>query len=109
MTALRTHRRLLEIAAGFLAGAVAMALVALAAGLWNGTSKPVMLDTNRVAAAIESSIRAQRKLSSSVRCPVDIIQRRGILFECQAVVDARTYPVIVSEVDGAGHVRFLVT
>lgn len=93
----------------FLAGAAALAVVALIAGLWNGTSTPVILNTNRVEQAIEGSIRTQRHLTSTVTCPVNIVQQKGVIFYCQAAVRARNFRVVVTEVDGNGHVTFVVT
>ena len=93
----------------FLAGAAALAVVALIAGLWNGTSTPVILNTNRVEQAIEGSIRTQRHLTSTVTCPVNIVQQKGVIFYCQAAVRARNFRVVVTEVDGDGHVTFVVT
>ena len=86
-----------------------MALVAVIAGLWNGSSTPVILNTNAVAQAIQNSIAAQRHLVSRVTCPVNIVQRKGVVFNCEASVHARNFPVVVTEVDGRGHVTFVVT
>ena len=104
-----TRRRVVAYAACFLAGAAALAVVALIAGLWNGTSTPVILNTNRVEQAIEGSIRTQRHLTSTVTCPVNIVQQKGVIFYCQAAVRARNFRVVVTEVDGNGHVTFVVT
>lgn len=103
------NRRAIELVVAFLCGAAVLALVALIAGLWNGTSTPVILNTDRVARAIESSIREQRHLASRVSCPVNIVQQRGVVFNCQATVAARQFSVVVTEVDGDGHVTFVVT
>ena len=104
-----TRRRVVAYVACFLAGAAALAVVALIAGLWNGTSTPVILNTNRVEQAIEGSIRTQRHLTSTVTCPVNIVQQKGVIFYCQAAVRARNFRVVVTEVDGNGHVTFVVT
>jgi hypothetical protein len=104
-----SHRRWIEVALAFLAGAGVMAAVALVAGLWNGTSAPVILNTDRVALAIEDSIKTQRHLDSRVVCPVNIVQQKGVVFNCQATVGTRNFPVVVTEVDGQGHVTFVVT
>lgn len=106
--AVRAGLRFLVIGGAFLAGAAAMALVAVIAGLWNGTSNPVILDTERVELAIQASILTQRHLHSSVSCPVNIEQRQGVRFYCQATVGRRAYPVLVSQVDDRGHVTFTV-
>ncbi len=86
-----------------------MALVAVLAGLWNGTSNPVILNTDKVAAAIRSSIRDQRHLASTVVCPVNIVQHQGGVFDCTATVGARNFRVVVTQTDGLGHVKFIVT
>lgn len=101
-------RRWLEILLAFLAGAGVMALVAVAAGLWNGTSSPVILNTERVERAIEGSILSQRHLASMVSCPVNIVQKAGVVFTCQATVTGRAFPVQVTETDGRGHVTYVV-
>jgi hypothetical protein len=49
-------------------------------------STPVILNTVRVERSIEASIRAQRRLSSIVSCPVNIVQRSGVVFNCIATV-----------------------
>lgn len=104
-----TRGRVIAYVACFLAGAAALAVVALIAGLWNGKSTPVILNTDRVAQAIEGSIRTQRHLASRVTCPVNIVQQKGVTFYCQAAVRAKNFRVIVTEVDGDGHVTFVVT
>ena len=93
----------------FIAGAGVMALIALAAGLWNGTTSPVILNTERVERAIESSIAQQRHLASSVSCPVNIVQKSGVVFRCQAIVRGRVFSVVVTETDSSGHVTYVVT
>ncbi|MBV9193420.1 MAG: DUF4333 domain-containing protein [Solirubrobacterales bacterium] len=106
---MRSGVRVVAFVAAFLAGAAVMALVALAAGLWNGTSNPVILDTERVEQAIGASILQQRHLHSNVSCPVNIKQHEGVVFYCEATVGSRNYPVVVTQVDGKGHVTFAVT
>ena len=102
-------RTWLGVLLAFIAGAGVMALVALAAGLWNGRTSPVILNTDRVERAIETSIHQQRHLSSSVSCPVNIIQKSGVVFTCQATVGRRVFSVIVTETDSSGHVTYVVT
>jgi Domain of unknown function (DUF4333) len=100
--------RWLQLLAAFVAGAGVMALVAVAAG-WNGTSSPVILNTERVERAIENSISAERHLISSVSCPVNIVQHARAVFACQATVRGRVFPVVVTETDSRGHVTYVVT
>jgi hypothetical protein len=104
-----TKRRTVELVAAFLAGAALLAVIALIAGLWNGTSSPVILNTDQVERAIESSIHEQRHLGSRVTCPVNIVQERGVVFNCYASVRGRQFTVVVTEVDSNGHVTFVVT
>lgn len=102
-------RRVIELAIAFVGGAGVLALVALLAGLWNGTSTPVILNTERVERSIEASILAQRHLASQVSCPVNIEQKAGVVFICVATVRGRQFPVDVTEIDGRGHVTYVVT
>lgn len=86
-----------------------MALIALVAGLWNGKMNRVILNTERVERSIETSILAQRHLASTVSCPVNIEQKAGVVFDCQATVQGRQFPVVVTQTDGHGHVTYVVT
>jgi hypothetical protein len=43
-----------------------------------------MLNTKRVALAIEASIRSERQLSSKVTCPPAVPQQKGRTFTCVA-------------------------
>jgi hypothetical protein len=65
------------------------------------------LDTAGVERAISESIRGQRGLDSTVTCPAEVLQKAGIAFTCTAMVGGRLYPFAVTEVDGAGHVRYV--
>lgn len=102
-------RRAVPLVLAFLVGAAAMALVAVVAGLWNSDSSPVILNTERIERSIEASILAQRHLVSAVSCPVNIVQRSGVVFDCQATVRGRQFSVVVTETDGNGHVTYVVT
>jgi ABC-type phosphate/phosphonate transport system ATPase subunit len=102
-------RRAIPLVLAFLAGAAVMALIAVIAGLWNGKSTPVILNTERVERSIEASILAQRHLTAMVSCPVNIVQKAGVVFNCQATVGGRQFPVVVTESDGNGHVTYVVT
>jgi len=104
-----TRGRAVPLIVGFLGGAALLAIVALVAGWWNGSSSPVILNTVRVERAIEASILAQRHLASSVSCPVNIVQKAGVVFDCVASVRGRQFTVVVTETDGNGHVVYVVT
>jgi Domain of unknown function (DUF4333) len=107
---LRVRLRVLELFPAFIAGAGVLALVAVAAGWWNkGPSAPVILDTIRVERSIEASSLAQRHLSSTVSCPVNIVQKAGVVFDCVATVGGRQFQVVVTETDNKGHVVYVVT
>jgi 2-keto-4-pentenoate hydratase len=103
------RRRDLGFVLAFLAGAGVLAAVAAVAGWWNGTSSPVILNTVRVERSIEASILSQRHLASTVSCPVNIVQKAGVVFDCVATVRGRQFPVVVTETDSNGHVVYVVT
>lgn len=102
-------RRGVTLVLAFIGGAAALAIVAVAAGWWNGTATPVILNTDKVERSIQASILSQRHLSSTVSCPVNIIQKSGVVFDCVATVGRRRFTVVVTETDGRGHVVYVVT
>jgi hypothetical protein len=69
----------------------------------------VVLDVGRVRRAIEASIFSERHLRAMASCPAEVLQRAGIEFKCTARIRGRAarYPVAVSEIDDAGHVRYV--
>jgi hypothetical protein len=69
----------------------------------------VGLDIPDVRHSIEASVFSQRGKHATVSCPAEVLQRAGLKFTCTAVVEgsSRGYPFLVSEVDGAGHVRYI--
>jgi hypothetical protein len=69
----------------------------------------VGLDIADVRRSIEASVFSQRGRHATVSCPAEVLQRAGLKFTCTAVVEgtSRRYPFVVSEVDGAGHVRYV--
>jgi hypothetical protein len=73
-----------------------------------GSSSVVILNTERVERAIVQSIRAQRGLAANVSCPSGVHQGKGLDFICTATVRQRSYPVSVKQVDGKGHVTYVV-
>lgn len=106
---LLTSARGVPLILAFLGGAGLLAVVALLAGWWNSSSSPVILNTVRVEQSIEASILAQRHLVSSVSCPVNIVQKAGVVFDCVASVRGRQFTVVVTQTDGDGHVVYVVT
>lgn len=81
---------------------------ALVAGWWSSSS-PVILNTVKVERSIEASILAQRHFASAVSCPVNIVQKSGVVIDCVATVRGRQFTVVVTETDGNGHVVYVVT
>lgn len=71
----------------------------------------VVLDIAKVEHAIEASVLHQRRVRATVSCPSEVLQQAGVAFRCTAAVDggARSYPFVVTEVDDAGHLRYLGT
>ncbi|HWJ51076.1 MAG TPA: DUF4333 domain-containing protein [Solirubrobacteraceae bacterium] len=69
----------------------------------------VVLNIAKVQRAIEASIFSQRHLRAAASCPAEVLQRAGLVFSCTARINggAGSYPFRVSEVDSAGHVRYL--
>lgn len=67
----------------------------------------VTLDIARVEQSIEQSIRSQRRLTSTVTCPAEVLQKAGVVFTCTATVSGRGYPFAVTEVDNHGHVQYV--
>jgi hypothetical protein len=88
-------------------------LVSLAAAILSsmlvsvcGKSSTVNLSSVRIGYAVESAIAQQRGLQTTVACPSKIPQRAGYVFTCSARLDAGAYPVMVTETDAHGHVRY---
>lgn len=106
---MRVRLRIIGLVLSFVAGAGVLAAVAVLAGWWSRTSDPVILNTIRVESAIEQSIKTQRHLSSNVSCPVNIVQKAGVVFKCIASVGGKQFDVVVTETDGKGHVVYVVT
>jgi hypothetical protein len=74
-----------------------------------GASEPAkkVLNTEEVERAIERSIREQRKLDSSVTCPVNIEQKKGNDFSCYATVKGKRFEFKVTQTDDDGHVTYV--
>lgn len=75
-------------------------------------NKPlVVLNIAKVQQAIEASVLSQRRLHATVSCPREVLQQAGLVFRCTATITGQTrrYPFVVSEIDNAGHVRYLGT
>jgi hypothetical protein len=70
-----------------------------------GSSEP-RLKIASVERAIAASIVAQHHLFATVSCPPKVPQKAGVAFTCTAALNVGTYPVGVTETNGAGHVRY---
>ena len=84
--------------------------VIVAAGLGvsgcGASDHPTILDTERVERAIERSSFDQRKARARVSCPAGVHQKQGVAFSCTAVVGRRSTRFVVTQLDGAGRVRY---
>jgi hypothetical protein len=87
--------------------AVALAVGAVAAaGCGGSDAAPVILDTEKVERAIERSSREQRATTPRVSCPSGVHQKKGVVFECTAVVRGKTTRFVVTELDDDGRVHY---
>jgi hypothetical protein len=82
------------------------AAVLVAVPLSGCGSRMPTLNTVVVERATEASILTERHLHATVRCPSKVPQRAGFVFTCKANLDVGTYPVLVTETNGSGHVRY---
>ena len=84
---------------------------ALAAGAVSGcgssSSKPKILDTERVERAIEASIREKRHLTSTVSCPSGTPRKKGVKFRCIATFKGGRTPFLVTQDDDKGSVHYI--
>jgi hypothetical protein len=72
-----------------------------------GSSAPIKtLDSQKIERAIERSSLAQRGAHALVSCPSNVPQRKGLVFSCMAKVGETGTRFIVTQQDGAGHVRY---
>lgn len=90
------------------APAVVLIPIALAAGALGGcgSSKPKILDTERVERAIEASVLKQRHLHTTVTCPSGIERKKGVTFRCLALYRGGRTPFVVTEDDAKGSVHY---
>lgn len=65
-----------------------------------------LLDTTRIALAIQQSIVAKRGLHARVSCPTDIPRQQGLTFVCAAGTGTRLTAFEVKQVDSDGHVTY---
>jgi Domain of unknown function (DUF4333) len=82
---------------------VALGLLVTACG---SSGSPTALNTGRIERGIAQSSLAQRGLHPKVSCPSDVRVERGSVFSCRAVVGHTTTRFVVTQIDGAGHVKY---
>jgi hypothetical protein len=70
-----------------------------------GSSTPT-LNTGAVERAVAQSILTQRHLYATVGCPSKVPRKAGLVFTCTASLNVGTYPVLVTETNDRGHVRY---
>ena len=83
-----------------------MAASLAAAGCGN-SEDPTILNTEKVERSIERSSLDQRKASARVSCPSGVVQKKGSVFSCTAVVKRVATRFVVTQLDDAGHVRYV--
>ena len=72
-----------------------------------GSAKaPTILNTQKVAQAIEQSSLTQRGEHARVSCPSGVHQKQGLVFSCAAVVGRDSTQFIVTELNGLGLVHY---
>ena len=92
-----------------IAGLIAGCLILTACGSAASSSRsvgPRILNTTKVARAIQQSSLAQRDEHAQVSCPIDVPQQRGHVFSCTALVGRVSTRFVVTELDGSGHVHY---
>jgi len=82
------------------------AAVLLASCLSGCGSSSLKLKTGAIEHAIAHSIRVEHGLRATVRCPSAVPRKVGSVFTCTASLEVGTYPVLVTETNGRGHVRY---
>ena len=88
----------------FFAGALVAAPLAITA--CGSSESPTILNTEKVERAIERSSLEQRGKRPRVSCPSGVHQKKGLTFSCTAVVGRRSTRFVVTQLDGAGRVRY---
>src|SRR2546421_12751514 len=72
-----------------------------------GSSRPKILDTERIERAITQSVMQKRHLRSVVSCPSGIEQKKGVVFRCIATYKGGQNPFIVTEDNSEGAVHYV--
>jgi hypothetical protein len=71
------------------------------------TTPLVVLDSASVTRAIKRTLLTERGLHAHVSCPSNVLQQKGVIFTCTAVVRGKSYPFEVTEVDSRGAVHYI--
>jgi uncharacterized protein DUF4333 len=76
----------------------------------SGSSRPSLapkvLNTTKVARAIQQSSLSQRGEYAKVSCPADVRQQKGLVFSCSALVGRVSTRFVVTQLDGNGDVHY---
>jgi hypothetical protein len=80
--------------------------VLIGALVLNACGQSATLDTGHLERAATASILAQRHLQVAVHCPAGVPLRRGFTFWCTAQLEVGSYPLLVTETDSTGTVRY---
>ena len=84
-----------------------LAAAGLAAAGCGGSDDPTILNTEKVERAIERSSLSQRGAQPRVSCPSGVHQKKGLVFNCSAVLKRTSTRFVVTQVDDAGRVRYV--
>jgi hypothetical protein len=85
---------------------VAASLTVVACGKTE-TKTATILNTEKVERAIEHSVSVQRGKTATVSCPSGVLQKKGLVFSCTALVKKDSTQFVVTQQDGAGQVRYV--
>ena len=85
---------------------VAASLTVVACGKTETTTATI-LNTEKVERAIEHSVSVQRNKTATVSCPSGVLQKKGLVFSCTALVKKVSTRFVVTQQDAAGRVRYV--
>jgi hypothetical protein len=88
---------------------IAASLILTACGSSGSSSQslaPRVLNTTKVARAIQQSSLAQRGEHAKVNCPTGVRQQKGLVFSCTALVGRVSTRFVVTQLDGNGDVHY---
>jgi hypothetical protein len=88
---------------------IAASLMLTACGSSGSSSQsraPKILNTSKVARAIQQSSLAQRGEHAKVSCPTGVHQQQGMVFSCTALVGRVSTRFVVTQLDGNGDVHY---